>query len=298
MYVRATASAWEVLAPAKLNLFLEVLARRDDGFHEIETLMCPIGLYDSLALADDPSGRLELTCHVKLSAGPSCEQPPVGPTNLVVRALDLLREASGTPKGASVRLVKRIPLAAGLGGGSSDAAAALAAANRAWGLNLPGRELADLAGQLGSDVPFFLTGGPAVCRGRGERIEPAAGIGSLHFVVCRPPQGLATAEVYRACLPAREARAAAPLVAALRSGHLADAGRLLHNRLQPAAAALSAWIGRLAAEFARLDAAGHAMSGSGSSYFGLFRSARHARRAAARLASRGVGSVFAVGGIG
>jgi 4-diphosphocytidyl-2-C-methyl-D-erythritol kinase len=196
--------------------------------------------------------------------------------------------------GANLRLLKRIPAAAGLGGGSSDAAAALVAVNEAWQLGRSREELAAWASELGSDVPFFLLGGPAICRGRGERIEPTPGLGSLHFVVVRPPEGLATAAVYAACRPSEIAESVEPLVCALRQGDLRQAGRQLYNRLECAARELSPWISRLQQEFSRLDCLGHGMSGSGTSYFGLCRHARHAKRLAQCLQARGVGSVFAV----
>lgn len=318
MHVRSTAAGLEVLAPAKLNLFLEVLGKRDDGFHEIETLMVPIALYDTLVFEDDPHGQISLTClahgqhvaptpaSVSKRAGqadlaandaPAAESLPGGADNLVVRAVELVRRRLGINRGARLRLAKRIPMAAGLAGGSSDAAAALVAANHVWRLGLSVDELAALAGELGSDIPFFLHRGPAVCRGRGEIIEPVARIGSLAFVVARPPVGLSTPAVYRACRPAQQPRRAAPLIDALRQGHLAMAARHLHNQLQAAAESLSPWIARLASEFARFDFLGHRMSGSGTSYFGWCRDARHARRVAACLRGRGVGQVYAVGGI-
>jgi 4-diphosphocytidyl-2-C-methyl-D-erythritol kinase len=290
----------EVVAhtPAKLNLFFEVLAKRADGYQEIETLMCPIDLYDTLYFRKEPSGRLELECqwaHVPGEQGSAgFEQIPLGPENLVLRAVESLRRHAAVGSGASLRLVKRIPAAAGLGGGSSDAAAALMVANLGWNLGLPIEDLAQLAAELGSDVPFFLTRGSAVCRGRGERVEPIAGLGSWSFVLLRPPEGLATAAVYAACRPAEEPRPLAPLVQALREGNAAQAGRLLFNRLQPAAESLSPWIARLRETLAQEDLLGHGMSGSGTSYFGLCRHARHARRIARRLRAKGIGRVFVV----
>jgi 4-diphosphocytidyl-2-C-methyl-D-erythritol kinase len=149
-----------------------------------------------------------------------------------------------------MQLVKRIPLAAGLGGGSSDAAAALVAANLGWGLGWSHEQLAVLAAELGSDVPFFLSpgyfrSGPAICRGRGERVEPLAPQSLLHCVVATPPEGLSTAQVYSACRPAAAARPLAALLDALRRGQTALAGRLLYNGLQPAAETRSRWIVRL-----------------------------------------------------
>ena len=308
MHVRSTATGLEVLAPAKLNLFLEVLGKRDDGFHEIETLMAPIGLYDTLYFQNDPSGRIQLACEsVDPQRSADLGEPlpetilpetilPEGPQNIVFRAIDLIRRRCQIASGAQVRLVKRIPMAAGLAGGSSDAAAALVAANRVWGLNLPASELAPLAAELGSDVPFFLEPGAAICRGRGERIERVAGLGALSFVVVKPPAGLSTAAVYRACRPPERAKSAAPLVAALRAGRLHEAVGWFHNALQAAAEQLSPWIARLAHEFTRLDFLGHRMSGSGTSYFGLARHFRHARRLAACLQTRGLGRVYVVRG--
>lgn len=298
MRVRSADSGLEIWAPAKLNLFLEVLARRDDGFHEIETLMCPIGLYDTLHFRPNRSGHVSLTSRWAGGAGEhgasQQETLPEGTANTVVRACELLRRRAGDVLGADVTLFKRIPMAAGLAGGSSDAAAALLAANQGWALNLSPLELAKLAAEIGSDVPFFLGRGPAICRGRGERIEPVAALGSLHFVVVKPSVGLSTPDVYRVCRPAVEPAQVGRLVTALQEGRLAEAGRLLANRLQPAAEKLTLAIGELKAEFTRLDCIGHQMSGSGTSYFGLCRSARHARRIARILEARGVGQVYAV----
>jgi 4-diphosphocytidyl-2-C-methyl-D-erythritol kinase len=119
-------------------------------------------------------------------------------------------------------------------------------------------------------------------------------VGQWHFAVVRPPAGLSTADVYRACRPAQARRPVEPLVAALRRGDAAEAGRRMHNRLEEAAAGLCDWIGRLKREFEKCGCAGHQLSGSGTCYFGLCRSAAHARRVASVLAGRGVGRVYAV----
>jgi 4-diphosphocytidyl-2-C-methyl-D-erythritol kinase len=316
MHVRRSAGWVEILAPAKLNLFLEVLARRPDGFHEIETLMAPIDRFDTLRLSTSTTGQITLRCddaalrlvdagasypRVRTSqpigGGPAAappEQLPTGDDNLVVRAVRRLRERAGVSVGAEIQLVKRIPLAAGLAGGSSDAAAALVGANELWQLGWSREQLAEIAAELGSDIPFFFDGGAAVCRGRGERIEPIGVHAALHFVVVKPPAGLGTAAVYRACRPATIARSAAELIAALRRGCLAQIGRALHNGLQAAAESLSPWIERLAKEFSQLPFLGHQMSGSGTSYFGLCHHAQQARQLATLLRGRGLGHVWAV----
>ncbi|HVU87101.1 MAG TPA: 4-(cytidine 5'-diphospho)-2-C-methyl-D-erythritol kinase [Pirellulales bacterium] len=294
------ASPVKIFAPAKLNLFLEVLGKRTDGFHEIETLMVPVSLCDALAFQSTPDGPIDCTCRWcyarpihKQAARPV---PTLGDNNLAVRAARLLREAAGIDAGAHIDLVKRVPLEAGLAGGSSDAAAALVAANIGWNLNWPIARLSEVASQLGSDVAFFLAGGVALCSGRGEKVHVEADLAPLHFVIVQPPAGLSTAEVYRHCRPAETPCRADALVAAWRRGNGAAMGRLLHNRLEPAAAGLSPWIARVRDEFKRLDFLGSQMTGSGSAYFGLCRHARHARRLAAALRNRGFAQVFAVAG--
>src|SRR5262249_20761994 len=178
-----------VWAPAKVNLYLEVLGKRADGYHEIETLMVSVSLYDTLVFKEDSPGQFVLRCNrPELSTGPD---------NLVTRAADLLRRHTGCTRGARVRLAKRIPLAAGLAGGSTDAAAALAGLTRLWHLGLPDEERAALGAQLGSDVAFFFATPAAWCTGRGERVLPTPLPGRLWFVLVCPPFGLSTAEVYR-----------------------------------------------------------------------------------------------------
>src|SRR3712207_5523703 len=154
MLFRQDGGVLVVHAPAKLNLFLEILAKRPDGYHELETLMVSIGLYDTLTFADDRSGRIDLRCAwadaQPSDGGAESEGIPVGPDNLVVRAAQLLRDYAGVGRGARIGLVKRIPMAAGLAGGSSDAAATLAGLNRLWQLGLTVGELQGLASRLGS----------------------------------------------------------------------------------------------------------------------------------------------------
>jgi 4-diphosphocytidyl-2-C-methyl-D-erythritol kinase len=302
MYVRHRATHVEVFAPAKLNLFLEVLGKRSDGFHEIETVMTPVSLFDSLIVTETATGLIELECERTTEAREAAREGnptlPTGAENLVVRALEALRRTAGISRGARVRLVKRIPMAAGMAGGSTDAAAALAAANLAWNLNWPAERLAETAATLGSDVPFFFARRSALCRGRGEKIEPLAVAPPLDFVVVKPPVGLSTADVYRACRPAEKPQSAAALIDAWRRGNKAALGRLLHNRLQDAAERLCDFVERLAHELRRYAVLGHQMSGSGTSYFALCRDARQARRTAAELAGRGLGQTFALRTIG
>ncbi|NLF67873.1 MAG: 4-(cytidine 5'-diphospho)-2-C-methyl-D-erythritol kinase [Candidatus Anammoximicrobium sp.] len=304
MYVRRRGTLVEVQTPAKVNLFLEVLSRRADGYHEIETLMTPVGLFDRVSLAANSTGTLSFTCRWSRgvesqrrrdgSAGTGTwEAIPAGEDNLLVKSVRRLRELAGVRQGADMALVKRIPMAAGLGGASSDAAAGLAAANVAWGLGWSRRRLAEVAAEIGSDVPFFLQGGPCLCRGRGEQIESITGWQPLHMVVVKPPAGLSTAHVYRVCRLAEQTRSVDAILAAGRRGDAVNVGRLLFNRLEQAAEQLSPWIERLQNACDRLDCLGYRMSGSGTSFVGICRHADHARRVAARLRAAGWSTVFA-----
>ena len=165
----------QVAAPAKLNLGLEVIGHRDDGFHEIATIFVAIDLYDRLTIT--PSDDLELTCNDGALAGSD---------NLALRALQVLREETDHRGGARLELFKRIPAAAGLGGASSDAAAALVAGRDLWQSDVSDFRLHEIASRLGSDVPFFLRGGCAVGRGRGEILDPLPLPRELWFVVVVP----------------------------------------------------------------------------------------------------------------
>ncbi|MHC4593294.1 MAG: 4-(cytidine 5'-diphospho)-2-C-methyl-D-erythritol kinase, partial [Planctomycetota bacterium] len=162
----------KVRAPSKINLYLEVLGQRPDGFHEIRTVMQAVSLCDELSFSARSDGQVVLSC--------SSPDLPLDDRNLIVRAARLLKGRYGTERGASVELHKRIPVGGGLGGGSADCAVTLLALNRLWGLGAPLDELAETATELGSDVPFFLWGGTALCEGRGERVSPLPCLQPMH----------------------------------------------------------------------------------------------------------------------
>ncbi|WP_152050716.1 4-(cytidine 5'-diphospho)-2-C-methyl-D-erythritol kinase [Tautonia marina] len=297
MVIRPLAEGVEVLAPAKLNLFLEVLGKRPDGFHELETLMVAIDLHDRLTLAADDSGQIVLTCD-----DPSL---PTGAENLVVKAAETLRAEAGPDAsktlGARISLEKAIPAQAGLGGGSSDAAATLVALDRLWNLHTPAGRLRELAGQIGSDVPFFLDAPVAVCRGRGERVEPLNlnpdTIAGFHAILVCPPVGVRTADAFAGLTPPDRPEPIEPVIDALRSSDSERLGRRLFNRLQPVAERIQPALGRVRAALNDLGSSvldGHLMSGSGSAYFGLARNREAAELAASRLGDLGIGMVRVV----
>lgn len=314
-------------APAKLNLSLAVVGRREDGFHEIESLIVGLGLCDTLSVSpwitgpplagepfrgeegsadgDEPVVRLAVRHAGRLagaSAAPARRPIPLDRTNLVVKAVLALARAAGETRGLEICLVKRIPAAAGLGGGSSDAAAALRGAAAAWGIDWPARRLAAVAAQIGSDVPWFVEGRAAIVKGRGERLEPTGPLPPLFAVVACPASGLSTAEVYRHCRPdAAGSGKAAELARLFAEGRLGESFDRMHNDLEPPARRLCGDLDRLLAALgraadveppmgraARSRATSNPMlTGSGSACFLLARTLPQARGIAARLAAEG-----------
>jgi 4-diphosphocytidyl-2C-methyl-D-erythritol kinase len=182
-----------VLSPAKINWTLRVLGRRADGYHEIESLVSPVSLYDELSFSGSRRPGIRLTCDTP--------GVPLDKSNLIVRAARLLAEAAQVDSGVECWLVKRIPIGGGLGGGSSNAASTLLALSRLWNLNWSTDRLAALGAQLGSDVPLFLHAGPIIMRGRGERVEPVR-LGWRGWVVLVfPTVSVSTADVYKTWRP-------------------------------------------------------------------------------------------------
>ncbi|GAB4133369.1 4-(cytidine 5'-diphospho)-2-C-methyl-D-erythritol kinase [Thermopirellula anaerolimosa] len=301
MHVRRTETGWEIHTPAKLNLFLEVVRRRSDGYHDIETLVYPIDLFDTLVFRRNPDSRIELTVrwatHHAFTAPEMLGHVPADAANLAYRAVQRVREATGVSDGLSLDIYKRIPSGAGLGGGSSDAAAALLGACLTWELKHDLLPLPDWAAELGSDVPAFLQAGPCVCRGRGERVKPASGTGRWHAVVVRPRFGLSTAEVYRACRPPQHPRSVEDCLHALSLGGRGQPTGGLFNRLQEAAESLAPQLIDVRRRLEKQGAWAAGMTGSGSCCFGLFPHRASAWAAARRLqADPDFAAVFVVQG--
>lgn len=262
-------------APAKVNLFLELRAKRPDGFHDLETLMVAVSLSDTL------------TFMVADTLSLWCDDPalPTGDGNLVIKAADALRRRTGYQGGAAIALLKRIPSAAGLAGGSSNAATTLLGLNDLWGTGLSKAELCATAAEIGSDVAFFLDVPAAWCTGRGEVIEPVTPVQALHVVMVCPPIGLATAEVYQLAKVPDEPRSSADMRTAYASGNVVDIGRELFNRLQEPAERLCPLITKLREAMTRHAPLGCLMSGSGSSLFALCTNHQAALQLAAKLRS-------------
>lgn len=270
------------IAPAKLNLGLKVLRRRQDGYHDIVSVLQTVDLCDRLAFTAAATGETLVRC----------DHPdvPAGPENLVFRAVEVLRRETGVDQGVRVDLEKRIPAGAGLGGGSSNAAATLRALDRLWGLRLGPERLSGLAAELGSDVPFFLTGGTAVATGRGERIRPVDWDDEFWYVLVYPGFPVSTAWAYqnvRIGLTETEAYGTF-LDFAEKSGRIC-ADRLfacLENDFLPVVEAAGGGVTRILAALAAGGAVACSVSGSGSTLFGVFREARQASAAVVRVQGR------------
>lgn len=263
-----------VAAPAKINLFLEVRGKRPDGYHDLETLMVAVNVYDTLTVRPRADDQLHL----------SCDLPGLttGPDNLVLKAASRLRLRAQNPAlGADLHLAKRIPAQAGLAGGSSDAAAALVALDRVWNLNLPRADLAAVAAEVGSDVAFFLSLPAAWCTGRGEVVTPEPAGGGFDLVLVLPAVGLSTPAVFGRLVVPAAPRSGEAVRAAFRSGDVDALGAGLFNRLQEPAFALAPQVERVYARLAALDPVGCRMSGSGSAVFAVCRGPHDAARVAA-----------------
>jgi len=257
-----------LLCPAKVNLYLKVLGRRPDGYHELVTVMQPLSLADELSLIlDGPGITLE------------CDHPqlPRDETNLVVKAAQSFARQTGRPLRARISLRKRIPVAAGLGGGSSDAAATLLALNALAREPLEPDRLHHLAASLGADVPFFLMGGPAVARGIGERLEPMT-LPPYWYLLLNPGASLSTRWVYEN-LDLNRSAAVAPK-------EVWDPDHpegWVHNDLQAVTLKRFPELGGLLARLEHLGARAQAVSGSGPTVFGLFPNRQTAQEAGREL---------------
>ncbi|MGH3367830.1 MAG: 4-(cytidine 5'-diphospho)-2-C-methyl-D-erythritol kinase [Nocardioidaceae bacterium] len=297
-----------VRTPAKINLALMVDPPRADGYHPLATVYQAVSLFDHVTAQPAADGQLTLELV-------SDDQPqavldlPTDDQNLALRAARLLARHTGAGQGARLRLRKAIPVAGGMAGGSSDAAAALVACDALWQTAVPAEELRVLAADLGSDVPFCLLGGTAIGSGRGELVSPALTLGRYHWVVAVADEGLPTAAVYaeldrlradpseqgrrhqRGGLGQVSGRAdlavPRPLMNALRTGDAAALGRALENELQPAALSLRPGLSELLNVARACGALGAMVSGSGPTCVFLANDEAHALDIGVGLTSAG-----------
>ncbi len=264
-------------AYAKVNLTLDILGRYDNGYHRLDMLMQSISLHDTLYFEEAE------TLALCVQGAPA----PQGEENLVLRAARLLQEQTGCKRGAQIRLIKRIPMQAGLGGGSADAAAALVGLNRLWRLELPEETLVQIAARLGADVPFCLLGGTARATGTGTELVPVRHTLKLNFALYKPAEGLSTPQVYALFdeigKPTQSTQAA---LCALQAADLERFAAALQNSMETPACVLLPAVEEALQNMQACFPLCARMSGSGSAVFGLFESEKAARRAAQTLRGR------------
>lgn len=270
---------------AKINWTLDVLFKREDGFHELRTIYQSVSLHDRLRLSET-AGAIEIIC--------DDERVPLDETNLAHKAALSLREATGVKAGARIEIEKRIPVAAGLGGGSSNAAAALLGLARLWRVELQEREMHRLAASLGSDVPFFLTGGTALGVGRGEEVYPIEEAEANNLVLVNPGFAVQTAAAYQKLsrLTMKQSARIIPftLFAAKAIYELPLAAS---NDLEETVSAAHPEIAEVKRELMRMGARHALMSGSGATVFGVFDNSETSRQAQSSMRAAGYWSVCA-----
>jgi 4-diphosphocytidyl-2-C-methyl-D-erythritol kinase len=284
-------------APAKLNVRLKITGRRPDGYHELVSIMAPVGLYDRLDIRITSKKRINISCR-GFSA-------PEDEGNLACRAAKAFFAKTGMDDGVSIGLTKNIPVAAGLGGGSSDAACVLKALNRAYAFPLTAEELAGLALGLGADVPFFLVQRPCIARGIGEILEPIENWPELWYIIVTPPIRVPTSWVY-GHLKMSPSDCSSELKLTNEAYHyilsflkkepfLID--RMLENDLERVTVGRFPVIERIKDLLAKAGADGALMSGSGPSVFGVFQSKNKALQVNEALAGNNLGDMFLVQGL-
>lgn len=270
-----------VTVPAKLNLHLQVLGKRADEYHDVWTLFQSIDLADGLHVEDSPDGQVTLTVEPTATV-------PVDEDNLVLQAVDALRRHTGLDRGAVLRLCKRIPVGAGLGGGSADAAGALFALDRLWGLHLPLPVLSDVASDVGSDVAFFLHGGLALGHGRGDQILPLPDMRARGVVVAAPPLQISTTEAFAELDRRLTSRGPDATVEAFVVDHREDGEgeppwRSLLNDFERVVTQRWPEVGRVARAIRDTKPLHAGLTGSGAAVFGIFADLPAAHRAAREI---------------
>jgi len=273
-------------APAKLNLFLRVLARRADGFHDIASVALPLTLADGIRASHRERG------FVLSVAGPGADTTPADQENLVLRAAESLAEATGEGRGATILLAKRIPVAAGLGGGSADAAATLRALDRLWGWGLGEERLADIGLSTGADVPALISGLPMMVRGRGERIERVE-VARMWWVLVPKRVGVSSADAYRWWDEdgGHSGPDPGPLLDAARAGDVDALSSLLFNDLERSVAGRHPEVVEATRDVLEAGAVGAIMCGSGPTVAGLCRDGRHAEEVGAATGGIAVSTI-------
>ena len=272
-------SSIQIKSYAKINWTLGVLFKREDGYHELRTVYQTVSLHDTLAITQT-DGPIEIVCYDP--------RVPCDETNLAFKAAALLREAAGTSKGARIEIEKRIPVAAGLGGGSSNAAATLLALAKLWPVEIDQRNLVRIAASLGSDVPFFLIGGTALGVGRGEEVHAIEQVDSEHLLLVNPGFSVSTRDAYEKLsrLTRPEAANNIPFTLLAAKG-ISGLPLVARNDLEEVVLAAHPEIAEVKRRLLSLGARHAQMSGSGATVFGVFDNSQMIERAESEVRAAG-----------
>jgi 4-diphosphocytidyl-2-C-methyl-D-erythritol kinase len=264
----------ELFAPAKINLTLDVLGKREDGYHEIETIMQTIALGDTVQLVEAP--------HIEVES--DHPQMPMGRNNIAVRAAELFCQKTGITKGVRIRIKKRIPIAAGLAGGSTDAAAVLRGLNKLWESALPNEVMLGMAAELGSDVAFCLRGGTALGKGRGEQVAVLSPLPRFGVIIVKMPFAVSTKEVYqRFQLNPETKPTTEAMIQALQCGKRRAIMEAMGNMLEQVTLTMHPEIAQVKALLREAGAEAVLMSGSGPTVFALTETGKEAQQVVSRL---------------
>lgn len=251
-----------VKSPAKINLSLDVLHKRDDGYHEVEMVMTTIDLADRIELMSLPADEIRIISHNRFV--------PNDERNLAYKSAQLLKKRFGVKKGVAIYLAKMIPVAAGLAGGSSNAAATLRGLNKLWNLGLSLDELAQIGAEIGSDVSFCVYGGTALATGRGEKIEMLPSPPSCWVILAKPNIGVSTADIYRNLdINNVNHPNVSGMVQAIKEQNFTDMCSLVGNTLESVTLRLHPEVAQIKDQMKRFGADAVLMSGSGPTVFGL-----------------------------
>lgn len=251
---------------AKINLSLDVKGKRPDGYHEVEMIMQQINLYDNICITERDDNEIKISTN--------CEYIPSNASNITYKAADKLRKSLSISKGVDIYIDKQIPVAAGLAGGSSNAAAVLKGLNSLWGLGLSQKELMDIGVDIGADVPFCILGGTALAEGIGEKLTPIeSSIKNTWIVLAKPPISVSTGEVYRQLNLSKIVNRpnTSYLIDAIRKGNIYAVSDNMNNVLETVTEAKYQIITEIKRRMMEYNALGAMMSGSGPTVFGIYK---------------------------
>lgn len=287
--MRCDGRAMRVLAPAKINLYLEVIGRRDDGYHDIVSVVAPISLHDTLFFERTSDGRITTIVENQADVCGLNGEEIASSENIATKAALLLKSKSHYRDGVRITIRKEIPISGGLGGGSADAAMVLHSLNSLWELGFPREKLVEMAAEIGCDVPALVHGGIVLVEGRGERVRSIGKVSSRSawwLVLANVGMGISTGDIYRRTrnFLTSPRGMLQSMLAAIGKGDLDLAGRSLFNALQQTVFRKYPLIEMLAEELQRAGAVGVALSGSGGTVFALAKNERHARSIADSVA--------------